>query len=300
MKHNPLRVISLYLRALSSAREATGLSAAGLMFNRFGRQHGWRLIWRLERSGFAYLINPVSSFRYFEFPFALSSMPTTAGRCLDVSSPRLFSFYVSQKCHPTSIWMINPDREDIQRSARVAKKLELSNLRTDCCGVDVLEASPEIFDSIWAISVVEHISGKYDDSYAVRLMYNALAPGGHLILTIPVDRHYWEEYRDEMHYGIPKEQSESGKYFFQRLYDKAAIRKRLIDIIGLEPFSVRWFGEKHPGHYFEYEKRWLREGFQCTFDDPREMSENYQEFSSWEMMTGMGVCGLLFIKPRGA
>jgi SAM-dependent methyltransferase len=298
MTRNPFAIISLYVRALSSARKAIGLSDVAMMFNRFGRQHGWKLIWRLSRAGFAYLINPVSSFRYFEFPFALSSLPLKPGRCLDVSSPNLFSFYVSQKCHPTSIWMINPDKKDIQHSTRVVEKLKISNIRTDCNGVDVLEGSPAAFDSIWAISVVEHISGKYDDSYAVRLMYNALAPGGHLILTVPVDRQFWEDYRDQAYYSIPKEQSKSGSYFFQRLYDEAAIRKRLIDFIGVEPSSVRWFGEKRVGHYFEYEKQWLKEGFEYTFDDPREISENYQEFSSWDMMPGMGVCGLLFIKPR--
>jgi hypothetical protein len=298
MTRNLLNYLSLYLRALSSVRRAVGLSDAGIMFNRFGRQHGWRLIWRLVRGGFAYLINPVSSFRYFEFPFALSSLPSTPGRCLDVSSPSLFSFYVSQKCHPASIWMINPDRKDIQLSATVVEKLKISNIRTECCGVDVLEASREAFDSIWAISVVEHIFGKYDDRQAVRLMYGALAAGGHLILTVPVDRQFWEEYRDQEYYGISKEQSDSGRYFFQSYYDKAAIWKRLVDTIGVTPSSVRWFGEKRAGHYLEYEKRWLREGFNCTFDDPMEMSENYREFPSWEMMPGKGVCGLLFKKPR--
>jgi len=298
MIRNPIYAISLYLRALYSARNASGLSDAGIMFNRFGRQHGWKLIWRLAHGGFDYLINPVSSFRYFEFPFALSSLPPTVGRCLDVSSPSLFSFYVSQKCRPVSIWMINPDKNDIRLSATAIKKLKIRNIRTDTYGVDVLENLHETFDSIWAISVIEHISGKYDDRDAVRLMYRVLAPGGRLILTVPVDRRFYKEYRDQTYYGISKEQSDSGGYFFQRYYDKTSIWDRLVCSIGVEPSSVRWFGEKNDGHFLEYEKRWLREGSNRTVDDPMEMSQNYQEFPSWEKMPGKGVCGLMFKKPR--
>lgn len=289
--------IPLYLRALSSARNATKLGETGIMFNRFGRWYGWKLIRRLVRGGFSYLLNPVSSVRYFEFPFALSVLPSVPGRCLDVSSPRLFSLYVSQECHPTSIWMINPDQRDLQLSDTIVRNLKISNIRTDCCGVDVLEHSQEIFDSIWAISVIEHISGKYDDRYAVRQMYNALSEGGSLILTVPVDRQSWDEYRDQSYYDT-QEQSGSGRYFFQRHYDKIAIWERLVQTIGVEPSSLRWFGEKSAGYFSDYERRWLRDGYKCTVDDPLEMAENYQEFPSWELMPGMGVCGLVFKKPH--
>lgn len=297
MPRNPHIILSLYLRALAAAKKAVGLSKAAVEFNHFGRQLGWRLIRRLSRDGFAYLVNPVSAFRYFEFPFALSAMSSIPGRCLDISSPRLFSFYVSEKCHPTSIWMINPDKDDIQRTARIVKKLKVSNIRTSSLGIEALDASRDTFDTIWSISVIEHIYGKYDDQYAIKSMYSALSAGGHLILTIPVDRQYWEDYRREAYYNIPNQQSDTGEYFFQRLYDKPSIWRRLVNAIGVEPSYIRWFGEKQAGHYFEYEKRWISEGYNTTVDDPVEMSNSYQEFSTWEMMPGMGVCGMLFVKP---
>jgi hypothetical protein len=146
--------------------------------------------------------------------------------------------------------------------------------------------------------VVEHTAGKYDDQYAVHLMYDALAEDGHLILTVPVDRQFWEEYRDREYYGTSKEQSGNESYFFQRYYDKAAIWERLVNAIGVQPSSVRWFGEKHAGHFAEYEKRWQNEGINLTFNDPLEIAENYQEFPSWETMPGIGVCGMLFKKSR--
>ena len=288
---------SLYFRSIASARKALNLSDEARMFNRFGRRLGWRLILNGESYGVSYLVNPVNSFRYFEFPFALTALPDNPGRCLDVSSPSLFSFYVSQKFRPKSIWMINPDHEDIHRSAVTARKLKIPNIETECHGVDILEDRKESFDCIWSISVVEHISGKYDDRYAAWLMYQALAVGGRLILTIPVDRISWDEYRDQTYYGMPKDRSGTGSHFFQRYYDKQSLWKRIVGSIGVEPAHIGWFGEKNGGHFADYEKRWLRDGFECTFDDPREMSEHYQEFLSWDEMPGKGVCGLVFIKP---
>jgi SAM-dependent methyltransferase len=193
--------------------------------------------------------------------------------------------------------MINPDQNDIRLSANMAERLKISIIRAERQGVDVLDGLQEKFDSIWAISVIEHISGKHDDRLAVRLMYDALAAGGHLILTIPVDRQFWEEHRDLTYYGIGGMMPDKGKYFFQRYYDKSAIWKRLVESIDVEPFAVGWFGEKRMGHFLDYEKRWLRDGLSCTFNDPLEMSEHYQEYPSWDVMPGKGICGLAFKKP---
>ena len=59
---------------------------------------------------------------------------------------------------------------------------------------------------------------------------------------------------------------------------------------------LRWFGEKMPGHYADYERRWIERGLACTIDDPREIVDHYQEFGSWSKMPGMGVCGLMIEK----
>lgn len=287
----------LYLRAVLSVRNATELSDVGRAFNHFGRKCGWKLFWWRVKGGFSYLISPVSSFRYFEYPFALSSFSGNPGRCLDVSSPRLFSFYVSEKCNPASIWMINPDKEDMQMSAAIAKKMDFANIKVDCQDVDVLQGIKASFDTIWSISVIEHICGDYDDRDAIKLMYSALAMGGRLILTVPVDRQYWDEYREQAYYGLEKEKAESGNYFFQRYYDEAAIKSRLVGAIGVEPVSIRWFGERKAGTFVKYEKKWLKEGLYCTVDDPVEMSTKYTEYPSWDVMPGKGICGLVFEKP---
>jgi hypothetical protein len=194
--------------------------------------------------------------------------------------------------------MLNPDRTDSSHTARMASCLKYDNIRTQCTGVDAIEKHGKAYDCAWAISVIEHIAGAYDDRYAVKLMYDSLREGGRLVLTFPVDRRAWDEYRHSNEYGTQTPDS-MGKYFFQRYYDKRAIEERVVSAIGTEPSIVRWFGEKSPGRFAAYERRWAREGIKCAVDDPREIVDNYQEFSTWEEMPGMGVCGMMIEKARG-
>lgn len=293
---NPLSLMRLYARGQAAARYATTRGAPGLEFNRFGNRLGYRLLQKgALRAGIQYLLNPVSIVRYFEFPFALSCLPARHGSFLDVGSPRLFGLYVAEKYRQSSVTMINPDPQDASETAKTISKLRIANVGVKCCGVDLLAAQEQTYDCIWAISVVEHIYGKYDDSAAIRLMYRSLNKDGRLILTFPVDRNFWVEYRERDYYGTQPSQIE-GRRFFQRIYDKASIEERLLAPIEREPSIVQWFGETTLGRYKEYEELWMSEGLNCTVEDPREIADHYREFSSWEEMPGLGVCGLMIEK----
>jgi hypothetical protein len=128
-------------------------------------------------------------------------------------------------------------------------------------------------------------------------MYGALAPGGRLVVTVPVDREARDEHRADDPYHLTG--GAGAPAFFQRVYDGAAIRERLVAAVGREPVTVRWFGETAPGRYRDYERRWLAEGLSCAVDDAREILDHYREYRSWEEMPGMGVCGLAFERPPG-
>lgn len=287
----------LLARASAALNYARCRGVPGLEFARFGRRVGWRLLAKRSLAGAGYLLTPVNIVRYFEFPFAYSCLPSSPGRCLDVSSPRLFSLYVASKKPSAFVRMINPDPGDIRRTASIVSKLALKNVRTENFGVDALSGNCDAYDCIWAISVAEHISGGHDDTDAVKLMYGSLRRGGRLILTVPVDRSFRDEHRDGSYYGTRPESSD-GRYFFQRLYDRAAVWERLVAPVSEEPKVLRWFGETCAGRFAEYERRWMREGHRCTVEDPREIAGHYQEFASWEDMPGMGVCGLMIEKTR--
>jgi hypothetical protein len=142
---------------------------------------------------------------------------------------------------------------------------------------------------------LEHVGGEYDERHALRLMYDALTPGGSLIATVPIDRKSRIEYRDRDYYGTQSAQSES-RYFFQRIYDKASIWERLLLPLRQEPTIVRWFGETQRGRLTEYATRWVREDHNCTVDDRRDIADHFRQFSSWEEMSSMGVYGIMIEK----
>jgi len=294
---NFLRFPMTVARGLYALRAATHVGGPGLVFDRFGRRIGLRLLARGHRIGASLLAAPMSSFRYWEFPFVARHLPT-AGTILDVASPFLFGLYWSQRHSDIALRMINPDRCDLDGTAELVRALDLSRITTGCEAVDHVATSVNCYDAIFSISVLEHIAGDYDDRQAMRWMYNALRPGGRLIITVPVDREFRDEYRNEDVYRLGRTVASPQGTFFQRWYDIAAIQERLVEPIGRPPVSQCWFGETVPGRFAAYEQNWLRKGPAATVSDPLEFAKHYAEFPSWEAMPGAGVCGLVFVKPE--
>lgn len=283
------------LVAQSAASWRAGRSAAipGMQFDSFGRRLGARLLLSGDRSGARLLLNPVSIFRYFEFEFCAGHLPS--GAVLDVGSPRLLPLWIAARA-PGTVTMVNPDPEDIRVSRRVADQAGI-RLQTRCAGADVAgDADP--WDAVVSVSVVEHINGAYDDTAAVRHMWDALAPGGTLLLTVPVDRRFWDEYRQQSAYGADHDARRhvaDSEVFFQRHYDLEALRRRLIEPLGATA-ELAWFGEREPGYYAEYARRWVQDGLRATVKDPAEIAQHFQRFGSWDEMPGRGVCGLKMVK----
>lgn len=292
-------------RARTSFVRARRLGLPGKMFYCFGRSLGWTL-WRKGLGEARHLLmTPVNTVRYFEFDFAwraLAGDPVRSRRCLDVSSPFLFSLAVARHFPEAEIRIMNPSAPDLQRVRRLVEGLCWPGIECVQGGVEELDREPGTYDAIWSLSVVEHVAGERgDDRDAVRRMWKALRPGGRLILTVPTDQPAWDEYRDHDPYGTQPKSGTAGTYFFQRFYDEAAIRSRLVAAVGQEPSRMEWFGEKTPGHFHAYVARWRRDGLQATVDDPLDVARNYRSYASFADMPGFGVCGLLFVKsPAGS
>lgn len=296
-----LPFVRKYLRASRALNYAERRRAPGTTFARFGRHLGIGLLRSGTSRGVPYLlVAPVSITRYFEFEFVLMHIPPESAVCLDVSSPRLFSLFIAA-AHPTvSIHMINPDFEDAEITRAIADRLGYSNVVVSSDAVSALADQSARYDCIWSISVVEHVAGEDGDTEAMRLMYAALRPGGRLIVTVPVDRRFWQEYRDEDYYGIHEVPTPSGEYFFQRLYDEAHLRARLVVPLGREPTTFGWFGERVAGTFHAYERRWLEFGPNETIDDPRRIADDYDYYERWADMPGFGVCAMVIDKPLDA
>lgn len=193
--------------------------------------------------------------------------------------------------------MINPDVCDIEITQDIANALSLTSIQTAVADVRELAKCAGKYDAIWSISVVEHIAGSTTDSEAVKLMFDALRPGGRLIVTVPVDKTFWAEYRTLNHYGT-QSATATGKYFFQHFYDEAAIRERLIAPLGVQPSHMEWYGETTHGRFHTYIQEWLHHGSGFAAGAAREEVDHYRVFPNWDVMPGAGVCGFVIKKPH--
>ncbi len=268
----------------------------GAPFGWFGFGLGLRLLPVAPRAGIELLLNPVSMVRYVEFPFAYRHLRT--GEILDVSSPRLLSLYVASKHPDARIRVLNPDARDLERTRTIAKRKRVDGrLQLELAGVDAVFGERDRYDAIYAVSVVEHIAGAYDERTALAQLWPAVKPGGRLILTVPADRTFRTESREQNLYGTAAPDAE-GAFFFQRFYDENAVRERLIEPVGVEPAVVEWYGEDVPGQFDEWEQRVMQRGSLARFvDDPMLAAQRWRRYPDWAAMPGIGVCCLVFEKP---
>jgi SAM-dependent methyltransferase len=269
--------------------------APGVEFGYFGRSLGWRLARSGALWGLGWVANPVSIVRYFEFDFARRCLEDARGRFLDLGSPRLFSLWMANR-KAGHITMLNPDARDVARSREAAHRLGLRDIEFDVAGADVLASRPERYDAIWSLSVLEHIEGAYDERVVLRLAWDALVPGGRLVITVPAAPAFAVETRPSDPYGTQPPLPD-GSYFFQRIYDKKSIDSRLTGTLNTPPQREEYFGEHVPGTYAAYEARWMERGIEATVADPRLIADQFERFESHEAMPGLGVAALCYVKP---
>lgn len=293
-----IRLIVLAARSAGATAIAIVLRAPGQRYGVAGRRLGIRALRAGRRAaGRDLVLTPVNIVRYWEFPFVGRHAPPGATRCLDVGSPRLFAIDFARRHPGARVRVINPDRTDVAQTRALARVAGLANVEVEPIAVADLVGDPLRYDAIWSISVLEHIPDAGDRD-AVAVLYGALAPGGRLLLTVPADRRAWDEYRqsDTYRLGLPRRPE---GYFFQRWYDEAAVRDRLLGPIAdpAATIHLEWFGERQAGRFAAYEQAWMRDGHARTVTDPLEIARGYRTYASWADMPGQGVCGIAITKP---
>lgn len=240
-------------------------------------------------------IHPISIIRYFEFDFVLRNIELSkANFILDISSPRMFGLYISKNNPLLKYFIINPDQLDLNETNQFKDSLNLTNLTIDCLNGRNLPYKSNMFDIVITISVIEHID-KEEDKKALREMWRVLKPGGKLIITTHVAKRGRLEYRDTDTYNL---QGKKRKYFFQRIYSKNTLKKRIINTVGIKPKSIEIIGETQKGWFDEYISRWIKFDIKETIYDPWYMLTKFKKYSSIEELPGIGVVGLVFIKPK--
>jgi len=179
---------------------------------------GFRHGWRGARGGLCRLLVPLDPWRYYELGKVADQ--EFAGRCLDVSSPKLLPSLLQRERRGD--WLaIDFFAAEIERWRWVdpALRLEIHDARA-------LPFDPESFDVCLCISVVEHIA-EDGDRQAMAEMWRVLRPGGILYMTTNVSLVPRDLYRTDRLWGEASTEI-GGKVFYERHYSPEQITELLV------------------------------------------------------------------------
>jgi SAM-dependent methyltransferase len=208
------------------------------------------------REAAARVLNPLSYPRYMEYQLALGQLgPLDGCRILDIGSPKLPVLLLARhaRCE-----LFATDIRDyfIGSTAHFLRRAGLGDRLGRDIHLEVQDARhltyPDAwFDRVFSISVLEHIPDD-GDAQAMQEIARVLQPGGVFTLTVPFAA---DRYREEYVNGdVYERQGTTGRTFYQRHYDLAALHARIIEPSGLRLAEATYFGEPS----VRFERYWNR------------------------------------------
>lgn len=270
---------------------AKASDAAGIQFTLESLKAGVQLL--PNRLAKYWLLPPVILTRFFEFDLAWkSSINFPAKRYLDISSPYAFPILFLKKRNDLRADFVNPDKTDLNVTQQLVQAAKLgSRSQFYDCLIQDAPFTPNSFDIITSISVVEHI---IENKHAIEKIWQLLKPGGKLILTVPCAAECYEVHVNINNYGL-YEVDNSGNYFLEYVYDEALLNDWIFSVTG-RPTVQSLYGEKQKGWlHKEIISRWNKK-FWKFWREPNLMAEHFQEYSSIADLPGEGVISMEFIK----
>jgi SAM-dependent methyltransferase len=188
-------------------RTSVGLGASYLL------RHGYL------REAVIRLIVPLDPSRYLELPETMRELAMRPGeRIVDLASPKLLAVVLARAgAEITSVDQLESEIGSWRRltDGEPRLRLEVGDGRA-------LPFEDAGFDAAYSVSVIEHIPEPGDEQ-ALRELARVTKPGGRVVVTLPHAREYREDWRDAPVYA--DQGGESERYFFQRWYDDARLRR---------------------------------------------------------------------------
>lgn len=248
------------------------------------------------QSVYPFLFDAFDTVRHFEFDVCWNWLHKARGkRGLDLSSPRMLPLLLSAKGVVERIVMANPDSSDLEYSRHLAGALGVADkIEFTSSDASSLPGAPGTFDIVTSISVLEHIPAG-SDRQAFNTLWDAVAPGGSLVITVPCARIGFEELIDYNEYGLLPE-DDLGFVFGQRFYDAPALAA-LYREAG-EPNESRIFGERTAGTFFANRAEKCGTWLPRTWREPTFTARNFARFRRVEDLPGIGVIAMRFEKRR--
>ena len=184
---------------------------------------------------------PMNYWRCLETPltaWGLQAKP--AHVVLDLGSPKLLALYLSLQGYS----VIATDISDyfIKDLRQLQYELVISSLQIAVAAGQHLPMQSDSIDCAYSVSVLEHIPNR-GDAEVMAEVGRVLKPKGTFCLTVPFYSKYVEEFRPGIYWSKFSVQDERG-VFFQRRYDLASLRERLLNDPCLEAELVIYMAEK--------------------------------------------------------
>ena len=191
------------------------------------------------------VLEPCNYWRNVEVPAVLNHLGVERGeKVLDIGSPKLPSLFVWSRLG-AEVWATDLFDYFVDEYSHYLGRLRspspAATYHIEVQDARRLSYPDSYFDKVYSISVLEHIEDS-GDSVAMKEIARVLKPGGTCCLTVPAARNYSEEtISQEIYYKKPV----GGKpVFYQRHYDRDALKSRLIEPSGLQFLAVEYFGER--------------------------------------------------------
>jgi SAM-dependent methyltransferase len=213
----------------------------------FGLSLGVRTLTAAPIAGLKCMILPVEYIRCVETRYILKHLDVRPNhRVLDIGSPKLLSLFLAARLraevHATDLVEYFLERYGVY--AKIALGDERGRYHMAGQDARALTYPSDYFERIFSISAVEHIPDD-GDSRAMQEIARVLVPGGIACFTVPwSDGGYLEEFKQRGDPDAYWAAGDSEKVFFQRVFDRKMLERRLLGPSGLELIDLSFWGER--------------------------------------------------------
>lgn len=194
--------------------------------------------------GLKRVLLPASYWRTAEFAYVLRQLKLPRGaRVLDLGSPKdLAGILARSRGFEVVATDILADTVELSRRYAEAQGIDgagAGKVQSEVQDGRRLSYADNSFDAAFSVSVIEHIPGR-GDTEAVRELLRVVKPGGKVVITTPYDRAYRESFVDS---DVYERKAAGEPVFWERHYDDAALRERILGVAGARQTDLELWGE---------------------------------------------------------
>ena len=195
--------------------------------------------------GLKRLVLPVSYWRTQEFAYVGRQLVVAEGaRVLDVGSPKDLAVWLAKR-RRVAVESTDILDEEIAASRRYARARGVEGRGVGRVHAErqdgrALTFGDQEFDAAFSVSVLEHIPGE-GDREAIAELVRVVKVGSRIVVTVPYAERYRESFLERRVYE--RDFAEGRPVFYQRHYDDASLRDRLLTVSDTRVVDLQIWGE---------------------------------------------------------